>query len=64
MKKHKETWGDMSWHEEARDMNTNGQNMLEMMFRKFRAMDPNPNPKPTVLSFIKFMFTKNPSQDL
>ena len=54
----------MSWHEEARDMNTNGQNMLEMMFRKFRAMDPNPNPKPTVLSFIKFMFTKNPSQDL
>ena len=48
-------------------MNRNGQNMLEMVFRKFRTMDPNPNPNPnpnpTVLSFIMFMFTKNPSQD-
>ena len=54
----------MSRHEEARDMNRNRQNMLKMVFRKFWAMDPYPNPNPTVLSFINFMFTKNPSQDL
>ena len=35
MKRHKETWGDMSRHEEAlktRDINRNGQNTLEMVF--------------------------------
>ena len=53
----------MRRHEEARDMKRNGQNMLEMVFRKFWTMDPNPNPKATILSFIMFMFTKNPSQD-
>ena len=44
-------------------MKRNGQNMLEMVFRKFGTLDPNPNPNPTTLSFIMFMFTKNPSQD-
>ena len=33
----------MSRHEEARDMNRNRQNMLEMVFRKFGTLDPNPN---------------------
>ena len=44
-------------------MKRNGQNMLEMVLRKFGTLDPNPNPNPTTLSFIMFMFTKNPSQD-